>query len=89
MLAEKEEMTNFEDRFVDWYTDLRKVTGFTRTHKSTSGDGGIDLIMEAKGKVTDIFGNEQSYNRRIKGSVMSNGILHEELIKITRLLRSP
>lgn len=46
------------------------------------------IVEEAKGKVTDVFGNDQNYNRRIKGCVMTNGIVHEELIKITRLLRS-
>lgn len=40
------------------------------------------IVEEAGGKVTDIFGNEQRYDRPIKGHVASNGILHEKLLAI-------
>jgi len=46
------------------------------------------IIEEAGGRVTDIFGDEQRYSRRIKGCMMSNGILHPELVKLTKLIRS-
>lgn len=42
------------------------------------------LIEEAGGKVTDIFGNEQRYDRPIKGHIASNGILHEKLLALVR-----
>ena len=39
------------------------------------------IIEEAGGKVTDIEGNEQRYDRAIRGAVISNGKLHDALIK--------
>ena len=39
------------------------------------------IIEEAGGKVTDIFGKEQRYDRNIRGAVVSNGIVHDEIIK--------
>ncbi|MBI2888883.1 MAG: inositol monophosphatase [Candidatus Liptonbacteria bacterium] len=42
------------------------------------------IIEEAGGKVTDLFGNEQRYDRDIKGHITSNGILHEELVNIVK-----
>jgi fructose-1,6-bisphosphatase/inositol monophosphatase family enzyme len=42
------------------------------------------LVEEAGGKVTDIFGNEQRYDRPIKGHITSNGIMHEKLLALVR-----
>ncbi|OGK18611.1 hypothetical protein A3G67_02070 [Candidatus Roizmanbacteria bacterium RIFCSPLOWO2_12_FULL_40_12] len=42
------------------------------------------LIEEAGGKVTDMFGNEQRYDREIKGALLTNGILHDELLQIIK-----
>jgi len=42
------------------------------------------IVEEAGGKVTDIYGNEQRYDKEINGFVASNGILHD---KITNLIR--
>ena len=39
------------------------------------------IIEEAGGKVTDIFGKEQRYDRNIRGVVVSNGIVHDEIIE--------
>jgi len=39
------------------------------------------IVEEAGGKVTDLFGNEQRYDKDIKGAVVSNGIIHKELIE--------
>jgi AIPR protein len=39
-----------QERFVDWYGDLRNSAGFQVKHKSVGGDGGIDLILESKDK---------------------------------------
>lgn len=44
------------------------------------------IIEEAGGKVTDISGREQRYDRSINGCVMTNGILHQEFIDILNAL---
>ena len=38
------------------------------------------IVEEAGGKVTDLFGNEQRYDKAINGAVISNGVVHDELI---------
>ena len=40
------------------------------------------IIEEAGGKVTDIYGEDQRYDKPLRGALMSNGILHDELIKL-------
>jgi myo-inositol-1(or 4)-monophosphatase len=40
------------------------------------------LVEEAGGKVTDIFGNEQRYDRPIKGHLVTNGLLHVALLEL-------
>lgn len=42
------------------------------------------IVEEAGGKVTDIFGEEQRYDRDTNGYLASNGIVHDELLKIIR-----
>lgn len=42
------------------------------------------IIEEAGGKVTDLYGNEQNYNQDIKGLLASNGLVHEQLIKLSK-----
>lgn len=39
------------------------------------------IVEEAGGKVTDIFGKEQRYDRDINGAIISNGIVHNEVIE--------
>ena len=39
------------------------------------------IVEEAGGKVTDLFGNEQSYDRAINGAVVSNGKVHAEVVE--------
>lgn len=39
------------------------------------------IVEEAGGKVTDIEGNEQRYDGDINGAVVSNGIVHDELVR--------
>lgn len=51
-----------------------------------SGPGAHDiaavklLVEEAGGKVTDLDGNEQRYDRAINGAIISNGSIHQELL---------
>lgn len=44
------------------------------------------IVEEAGGKVTDLFGREQRYDQDICGAVLSNGIVHEEIVKAMRKL---
>lgn len=39
------------------------------------------IVEEAGGKVTDLFGNDQRYDKKINGAVISNGLVHDEIIK--------
>jgi myo-inositol-1(or 4)-monophosphatase len=40
------------------------------------------IVTEAGGKVTDLFGNALDFTHEVKGSVSSNGIIHDELLSI-------
>jgi fructose-1,6-bisphosphatase/inositol monophosphatase family enzyme len=40
------------------------------------------IIEEAGGKVTDIFGHQQRYDGAIQGAIMTNGLLHDELVTL-------
>lgn len=44
------------------------------------------IVEEAGGKVTDLFGNEQKYNEKIKGVIASNGRLHDALTALVKPL---
>ena len=46
------------------------------------------IVEEAGGKITDIFGNEQRYDKDINGFVASNRVLHDQLIDLTSKLVS-
>ena len=38
------------------------------------------IVEEAGGKVTDLFGEEQRYDGDIRGAIVSNGLVHDELV---------
>ena len=42
------------------------------------------IVEEAGGKVTDLYGNDQKYDKPIKGLVASNGILHDKLLELVK-----
>ena len=42
------------------------------------------IVEEAGGKVTDRNGNEQRYDRQVNGALISNGVVHNELLKFSR-----
>jgi fructose-1,6-bisphosphatase/inositol monophosphatase family enzyme len=43
------------------------------------------VVEEAGGRVTDIYGEEQRYDKSLRGYVASNGLVHDELLDfITR-----
>ncbi len=44
------------------------------------------IVEEAGGKVTDFFGNEQRYDQDINGAIVSNGIIHDKVVKTIKEL---
>ena len=42
------------------------------------------IVEEAGGKVTDLFGEEQRYDRPGRGLIASNGVLHDRLVALAR-----
>lgn len=44
------------------------------------------IVEEAGGKVTDLFGREQRYDQGIRGAIVSNGVVHEELVQAMKEL---
>jgi myo-inositol-1(or 4)-monophosphatase len=42
------------------------------------------IVEEAGGKVTNLRGEEQRYDQPIFGAIISNGILHEELVSLIK-----
>lgn len=40
------------------------------------------IVEEAGGRVTDLFGNDQRYDQEIKGAILSNGVVHDELVAL-------
>ena len=53
-------------------------------HKNCDIAAAKVIVEEAGGKVTDLFGNDQRYDRGINGAVLSNGAVHEELLAVIR-----
>lgn len=51
-------------------------------HKALEGAPAKIIVEEAGGKVTDLKGNEQRYDKNINGFVASNGLIHDELIEL-------
>jgi myo-inositol-1(or 4)-monophosphatase len=37
------------------------------------------IVTEAGGKVTDLFGKDQRYDTNIRGAIVSNGLIHDQL----------
>ena len=42
------------------------------------------IVEEAGGKVTNLFGGEDRYDRPINGAIISNGVVHEEVLSVLR-----
>ena len=49
-------------------------------HKNCDIAAAKVIVEEAGGKVTDLFGNEQRYDQSINGAVISNTLVHPEVI---------
>ncbi|MGN1094880.1 MAG: inositol monophosphatase family protein [Eubacteriales bacterium] len=52
------------------------------THKNCDIAAAKVIVEEAGGKVTDLFGNEQRYDKSIKGAIISNGKIHDETVAL-------
>lgn len=52
------------------------------THKNCDIAAAKVIVEEAGGKVTDLFGNEQRYDKDIKGAIISNNVVHDEVVKV-------
>jgi myo-inositol-1(or 4)-monophosphatase len=51
---------------------------------------GALLVTEAGGTVTDLAGAQQPYDRKIRGAIFSNGLLHADLVRlIAPVLQAP
>lgn len=46
------------------------------------------IVAEAGGKVTDLDGKEQRYDRAIRGAIISNGHIHDDLVQAVATLGS-
>ena len=42
------------------------------------------IVEEARGIVTDLFGNEQRYDESINGAIVSNGKVHNEVTETVK-----
>jgi myo-inositol-1(or 4)-monophosphatase len=42
------------------------------------------IVEEAGGTVTNLFGNEQRYDGKINGCIISNGLIHDKLVRIVK-----
>lgn len=42
------------------------------------------IIEEAGGKATNVFGKDQRYDGKVKGMLVSNGVVHEQLLEIAK-----
>jgi myo-inositol-1(or 4)-monophosphatase len=46
------------------------------------------IVEGAGGRVTDLFGNEQRYDVDIKGAIVSNGVVHDEIVEYLKGVQS-
>lgn len=61
------------------------VDGRIFRYKGAHDIAAIKLIIEeAGGKVTDLDGNEQRYDGPINGAILSNGLIHNELLDLVK-----
>lgn len=53
-------------------------------HKNCDIAAAKVIVEEAGGKVTNIFGKEQRYDQSIKGAIISNGLVHDEVVNVIK-----
>ena len=60
-----------------------KFTAVVFNSKTIQDGAAIKVIVdEAGGKVTDVYGKDQRYDELARGYIASNGLVHDELVKI-------
>lgn len=50
-------------------------------HKNCDIAAAKVIVEEAGGKCTNLFGEEQRYDQDIKGAIISNNIVHQEVVE--------
>lgn len=53
-------------------------------HKNCDIAAAKVIVEEAGGKVTNILGKEQRYDQSIKGAIISNGLVHDEVVNVIK-----
>lgn len=53
-------------------------------HKNCDIAAAKVIVEEAGGIVTNIFGKEQRYDQSIKGAIISNGLVHNEVVDVIK-----
>ena len=53
-------------------------------HKNCDIAAAKVIVEEAGGKVTDLFGNEQRYDEDINGAIISNTVVHDEVVNVIK-----
>lgn len=53
-------------------------------HKNCDIAAAKVIVEEAGGKVTDLFGNDQRYDQSIKGAIISNSIVYDEVVEVLK-----
>jgi fructose-1,6-bisphosphatase/inositol monophosphatase family enzyme len=62
-----------------------KIEIATYPHSHPYDIAGLKPIIEgAGGKVTNVDGNDQRYDKEINGAIISNGKLHEQVVDYFR-----
>lgn len=54
------------------------------THKNCDIAAVKIIVEEAGGKVTDLFGKDQRYDKSINGAIISNGLVHDEVVNLIK-----
>lgn len=58
-----------------------KIDGVLFPHNGAHDLAAVKLIVEeAGGKVTNVDGDEQRYDKPIRGGIISNGVIHDDLV---------
>lgn len=62
-----------------------EVTIFAGTKgKQVDMAAAVLIVQEAGGVATDIYGNDQRYDQDINGCIVSNGVVHDDIVAVLR-----
>ena len=64
--------------------DFNAVIFAGTEHKNCDIAAAKIIVEEAGGKVTDLFGNDQRYDQSIRGALISNGKVHDEVLNVIK-----